>query len=61
MKDSFVSPLILIVVLLAGVAVLREARRASQINDRRIAAIYDVLELDDDVQQASVDVRQKAR
>jgi serine/threonine protein kinase len=28
---------------------LREARRASQINDRRIAAIYDVLELDDDV------------
>jgi len=30
-------------------SVLREARRASQINDRRIAAIYDVLELDDDV------------
>ena len=30
-------------------SVLREARRASQINDRRIAAIYDVLELDDEV------------
>ena len=30
-------------------AVLREARRASRINDRRIASIYDVLELDDDV------------
>lgn len=30
-------------------AVLREARRASQIGDRRIAAIHDVLTLDDDV------------
>jgi serine/threonine-protein kinase len=30
-------------------AVLKEARRAGQITDRRIAAIYDVLELDDDV------------
>ena len=30
-------------------AVLSEARRASQINDRRIASIYDVLEADDDV------------
>jgi serine/threonine-protein kinase len=30
-------------------AILREARRASQINDRRIAAIYDVLDLGDDV------------
>lgn len=30
-------------------AILREARRASRIGDRRIAAIYDVLELDDDV------------
>jgi serine/threonine-protein kinase len=30
-------------------AVLKEARRAGQITDRRIAAIYDVLESDDDV------------
>ncbi len=30
-------------------AILKEARRASQITDRRIAAIYDVLDLDDDV------------
>jgi eukaryotic-like serine/threonine-protein kinase len=30
-------------------AILKEARRASQINDRRIAGIYDVLDLDDDV------------
>ncbi len=30
-------------------AILKEARRASQINDPHIAAIYDVLELDDDV------------
>src|SRR3989442_173790 len=30
-------------------AILREARRASQVNDRRIAAIHDVVELGDDV------------
>jgi serine/threonine-protein kinase len=30
-------------------AVLKEARRASQVNDRRIAAIYDVLELGDEL------------
>ena len=30
-------------------AILKEARRASQVGDRRIAAIYDVLDLDDDV------------
>ena len=30
-------------------AILREARRASQVNDPRIAAIYDVLELEGDV------------
>ncbi|HKQ56867.1 MAG TPA: serine/threonine-protein kinase [Candidatus Eisenbacteria bacterium] len=30
-------------------AMLKEARRASQVNDRRIAAIHDVLELDDDL------------
>src|SRR5262245_22091883 len=30
-------------------AVLREARRASQVNDPRIAAIYDVLDLENDV------------
>jgi tetratricopeptide (TPR) repeat protein/tRNA A-37 threonylcarbamoyl transferase component Bud32 len=30
-------------------ATLREARRASQINDRHIAAIHDVLELDDQI------------
>ncbi|HET9326862.1 MAG TPA: serine/threonine-protein kinase, partial [Candidatus Eisenbacteria bacterium] len=30
-------------------AILREARRASRISDRRIAAIYDVLDLTDDV------------
>ena len=31
------------------IAALKEARRASQVNDRRIAAIYDVLELDDEL------------
>ena len=30
-------------------AILKEARRASQVTDRRIAAIYDVLELENDV------------
>jgi serine/threonine protein kinase len=30
-------------------AILKEARRASQVSDRRIAAIYDVLELENDV------------
>jgi len=30
-------------------AMLKEARRASQVSDRRIAAIYDVLELENDV------------
>ena len=30
-------------------AILNEARRASRINDRRIASIYDVLELEDEV------------
>jgi eukaryotic-like serine/threonine-protein kinase len=30
-------------------AILKEARRASQVSDRRIAAIYDVLELESDV------------
>jgi serine/threonine protein kinase len=30
-------------------AILREARRASQVSDRRIAAIHDVVELGDDV------------
>jgi len=30
-------------------AVIKEARRASQVNDRRIAAIHDVLELDDEL------------
>jgi eukaryotic-like serine/threonine-protein kinase len=30
-------------------AMLKEARRASQINDRRIASIYDVLELDGEI------------
>ena len=30
-------------------AILKEARRASQINDRRIASIYDVLDLEDEV------------
>ena len=30
-------------------AILKEARRASQINDRHIAALYDVLDLDDEI------------
>src|SRR5689334_4870605 len=31
------------------IAALKEARRASQVSDRRIAAIHDVLELDDEL------------